>query len=312
VFLNTASAGATAVKGFRRAAGTLVGIFSGMLLALLAAGHTVVIVVLLALCLFGITYTVRVSQLVASFFITSLLGLLYSLLGTFSFDVLWLRVLETFIGVAAGLLAAVAVLPVRTRAVLRADLRKVLENLRALVRGTENLLAGRENVNVIELSRELDRAVEKVRTTLEPLTHPINVVSRRYYTAYVLSALNGIAFRARNVAARAEPGLLAGDDRLTALIDRVCGNIAVVADALENGQTRSRLDRDPAAPTMHESDDAEVRTVLTNLDRLDESIIALGRALGAETTEDAGPRRGPESPPAVTMISMAGPEAPPR
>ena len=311
VFLNTASAGAAVVKGVRRVAGTLIGILGGMLLALLAAGHTVAIVVLLMLCLFGIVYTVRISQLVGAFFITCLLGLLYSLLGTFSIEVLWLRVEETFIGAAAGLLAAVAVLPVRTRTVLRTDLRQLVEALSALVTGAEDLLAGWENVNVIELSREVDRAIEKVHTTLEPLTHPINVISHRYYTAYVLTALNGIAFRARNLAARAEPGLLVGDDRLTALVDRVTGNIDVIADAIEHGTTRKRLDRDPDAPTVRESDDAEIRAVLTSLDRLDEWIIALGRSLGAQIAEDTGARREPEPPPAVTMISMAGRPAPP-
>ncbi|GLY66714.1 FUSC family protein [Amycolatopsis taiwanensis] len=307
VFLNTSTAGATVVKGFRRVAGTMVGIFGGMLLALLAAGHTTAIVVLLMLCVFGMVYTIRVSQVVGSFFITCLLGLLYSLLGTFSLEVLWVRVAETAIGAAAGLLAAVAVLPVRMRTVLRTNLEEVLEALRDLVTGAEDLMSGRENINVIELSRELDRAVETVRTTLEPLTHPMNVVSRRYYTSYVLSALNGIAFRARNLAARAEPGLLAADDRLTEFVDRITGNIDVIAEAIETGTARNRLDHDPGAPAIRKSDDSEIRAVLTSLDRLDEWIVALGRALGIETANGDGGRRQPEPPPAVAMISIARP-----
>lgn len=303
VFLNTVTAGATVAKGVRRVAGTLVGIFGGMLLALVASGHTVATVALLMLCVFGMVYTVRTSQLVGSFFITCLLGLLYSLLGTFSIEVLWVRVLETAVGAAAGLVAAMAVLPVHTQAVLRSDLRGVLDSLRTLVTGADDLLAGRENVNVIELSRALDRAIEKVHTTLEPLTHPINVVSRRYYTSYLLGALYGIGFRSRNVAARAEPGVLAGDDRLPTLVARIDHNIDVIGDVIDNGTTRRRLDRDPDAPALRETDDAEVGTIVIGLDRLDEWIIALGRALGAQTAEDAGPRREFEPPPAVTLLS---------
>src|SRR5439155_15894772 len=73
VFLNTTTAGATFVKGFRRVTGTLVGIFGGMLLALLVTGNTLATVLLILLCVFGIVYTVRVSQLVSAFFITCML-----------------------------------------------------------------------------------------------------------------------------------------------------------------------------------------------------------------------------------------------
>jgi uncharacterized membrane protein YccC len=310
LFLNTSTAGATFVKGFRRVIGTLVGIFGGMLLALLVAGHPAITIVLLTLSMFGIVYTVRVSQLVAAFFITCMLGLLYSLLGTFSVEVLWLRVAETFTGAVAGLLAAIVVLPVRTRTVLRTDLESVLENLRDLLTSAEDVLSGRENVNVIELSRELDRAVEKVRTTAEPLTHPINLSSRRYYGFYLLTTVDRIAFRARTIAARVEPGLLAGDDRLTALVDRITGNVGILLEAIESGSTRRRLDRDPETSLTHETGDPEARAMLISLDRVDEGIVALGKALGVETAEPpAKPRRTPRSP-AKPGISSADGERP--
>jgi uncharacterized membrane protein YccC len=253
---------------------------------------------------------VRVSQLVAAFFITCMLGLLYSLLGTFSVEVLWLRVAETFTGAVAGLLAAIVVLPVRTRTVLRTDLESVLENLRDLLTSAEDVLSGRENVNVIELSRELDRAVEKVRTTAEPLTHPINLSSRRYYGFYLLTTVDRIAFRARTIAARVEPGLLAGDDRLTALVDRITGNVGILLEAIESGSTRRRLDRDPETSLTHETGDPEARAMLISLDRVDEGIVALGKALGVETAEPpAKPRRTPRSP-AKPGISSADGERP--
>ena len=304
VFLNTSTAGATFVKGVRRVAGTLVGIFGGMLLALLVTGDTVATVVLILLCVFGIVYTVRVSQLVASFFITCMLGLLYSLLGTFSIDVLWLRVAETTVGATAGILAAIAVLPVRTRTVLRTDMEKVLGNLHEFLDQAELLLSGRENVNVIDLSRELDRSIETVRTTIEPLTHPISLASRRDYGGYVLATLDRISFRTRHIAARAEPGLLAGDDRLTTLVDRLTANIDVLVEALRGG-TQQHLDRDTETRLTEEGDDAQVRSMLSSFSRLDGGVIALGRAFevpAAESVQVNVRRRTVSAPPEADRV----------
>ncbi|NIH80362.1 FUSC family protein [Amycolatopsis viridis] len=277
VFLNTSTAGATFVKGFRRVTGTLAGIFGGMLLALLVSGNTAATVALLLVCVFCLVYVARVSQLMMAFFITCMLGVLYSLLGTFSVEVLWLRVAETAVGAAAGLVAAVLVVPVRTRTVMVSDIDTALVNLCEFLAGAEALLSGRENVNVIELSRELDRSVEKVRATVEPLTHPISLASRRDYGWYVLSTLDRLAFRARQIAARSEPGLLPADDRLTALIERISRNIDVIRDALD-GDERRTLTRNTSAPDIHETDNAQARSVLTSLGRMEAGTVALGRA----------------------------------
>ncbi|HJQ47731.1 MAG TPA: FUSC family protein [Amycolatopsis sp.] len=283
VFLNTSTAGATFVKGLRRVTGTLVGIFGGMLLALVVNGDTALTFVLLLLCVFGIVYTSRVSQLVASFFITCMLGLLYSLLGTFTIEVLWVRVAETAVGAVAGILAAIAVLPVRTRTVLRSDMAKVLDNLHQFLDGAELLLSGHENVNVIDLSRELDRSIETVRTTVEPLTYPVSLASRRNYGSYVLTTLGRISFRVRHIAARAEPGLLAGDDRLSTLVDRLTANLDVLAEALDGG-TQRHLDLDETRLTR-KGDDARVHSALVSFGRLDEGIIALGKAFEVPAAE---------------------------
>ncbi|OXM74907.1 MULTISPECIES: FUSC family protein [Amycolatopsis] len=286
VFLNTSTAGATFVKGFRRVTGTLGGIFGGMLLALLVTGNTIATVVLILVCVFCLVYVARVSQLLMAFFITCMLGLLYSLLGTFSIEVLWVRVAETAIGAAAGLIAAILVVPVRTRTVMVSDIDAALVDLCEFLSSAEALLSGRENVNVIELSRELDRSVEKVRTTIEPLTHPISLASRRDYGWYVMSTLERLAFRARQIAARSEPGLLPADDRLSAVVERISRNIDVLRDALD-GDERGRLVRNTATPETRETDNAPARSVLTSLGRLEAGIIALGRAFEVPVAEPA-------------------------
>jgi uncharacterized membrane protein YccC len=285
VFLGTASAGATFVKGARRLAGTLIGIFGGVLLALLVGSNKPATLALLMVCIFGMVYMSRISQFVMAFFATSMLGLLYSLLGTFTIHVLWIRLAETAVGAAAGILAAIVIMPVRTRAVMLNDITAVLGDLHEFLDQTTKLLAGVENVNIIELSRDLDHTVEQVRRTVEPLTHPINVSNaRRDYGWYVLTTLETIAFRARHVAARSQPGALAGEERLGMFTDRIIANIDVLTYALGSlGKTgHGELVLDDGTPVSDHVSDPQARSVLSSLGQLDNAVIALGRAFDLE------------------------------
>ncbi|MDS0136723.1 MULTISPECIES: FUSC family protein [unclassified Amycolatopsis] len=296
VFIGASSAGATFVKGVRRLGGTLIGIVGGVLLALLVGGNTAATLALILVCVFGMVYTARVSQVVMAFFVTSMLGLLYSLLGTFSLEVLWIRVAETAVGAAAGILAAVVIVPVRTRSVMLDDVAAVLDDLEEFLEHTRGLLAGEENVNIIELSRDLDRSVDQVRTTIEPLTHPVNLRSaRRDYGWHVLTTLETIAFRARHVAARAQPGQLTGADadRLRQFTGRLLANIDVLRTALNapGGPTPGTLVRDDGTPVSDRVEAAETRAVLSSLSHLDEALVSLGRVFGVEATDPRAPLR---------------------
>ncbi len=296
VFIGASSAGATFVKGVRRLGGTLIGIVGGVLLAALVGGNTAATLGLILVCVFGMVYTARVSQVVMAFFVTSMLGLLYSLLGTFSLEVLWIRVAETAVGAAAGILAAVVIVPVRTRSVMLDDIAAVLDDLEEFLEHARGLLAGEENVNIIELSRDLDRSVDRVRTTIEPLTHPVNLRSaRRDYGWHVLTTLETIAFRARHVAARAQPGQLAGPDadRLRQFTGRLLANIDVLRKALSapGGPTPGTLVRDDGTPVSDRVEAAETRAVLSSLSHLDEALVSLGRVFGVEATDPRAPAK---------------------
>ncbi|EME62718.1 FUSC family protein [Amycolatopsis decaplanina] len=290
VFIGSSTAGATFVKGARRLGGTLIGIVGGLGLTLLVSGSVPATLALILVCVFGMVYMARVSQVIMAFFITSMLGLLYSLLGTFSIEVLWIRVAETAVGAAAGVLAAVVIVPVRTRAVMLDDVSALLEELDEFVEKAAGLLSGAENVNVIEKSRDLDRAVDKVRTTIEPLTHPVNLSSRRDYGWHVLTTVETIAFRARHVAARSQAGLLLTEaDRLLLYTRRIRANIAVLRKAIGDpgGSGHGTLVRDDGTPVADRIDDPRARSVLTSLGHLDETVIALGRVFGVGATDPA-------------------------
>jgi len=288
VFIGSSTAGATFVKGVRRLGGTLIGIVGGLVLALLVSGSAPATLALILVCVFGMVYMARVSQVIMAFFITSMLGLLYSLLGTFSIEVLWIRVAETAVGAAAGVLAAVVIVPVRTRAVMLDDVSTLLDELDEFVEKAAGLLSGAENVSVIEKSRDLDRAVDKVRTTIEPLTHPVNLSSRRDYGWHVLTTVETIAFRARHVAARSQAGLLVDEaDRLLLYTGRIRANIAMLGKAIGDpgGSGHGTLVRDDGTPVADRIDDPRARSVLTSLGHLDETVIALGRVFGVEATD---------------------------
>ncbi|SFH72809.1 FUSC family protein [Amycolatopsis regifaucium] len=295
VFIGSSTAGATFVKGVRRLGGTLIGIVGGLVLTLLVSGSVPATLALILVCVFGMVYMARVSQVIMAFFITSMLGLLYSLLGTFSLEVLWIRVAETAVGAAAGVLAAVVIVPVRTRAVMLDDVSTLLDELDEFVEKAAGLLSGAENVSVIEKSRDLDRAVDKVRTTIEPLTHPVNLSSRRDYGWHVLTTVETIAFRARHVAARSQAGLLVNEaDRLMLYTGRIRENIAVLrkATSAPGGSGHGTLVRDDGTPVADRIDDPQARSVLTSLGHLDETVIALGRAFGVEATDPAPSAKG--------------------
>ncbi|AXB42655.1 FUSC family protein [Amycolatopsis albispora] len=294
VFLGSATAGATFVKGMRRLVGTLVGIFGGVLAALLVVGNAPATLALLLVCVFGMVYFSRVSQTIMAFFITAMLGLLYSLLGTFTFEVLWIRLAETAVGAAAGMLAAVVIVPVRTRSVMLDDIATTLEDLRAFLDRAGELLSGRENVNIIELSRSLDRDVDQVRRTIEPLTHPVNVsTARRDLGWHVQGTLESIAFRARHVAARAQPGMFAGDERLPEVLGGITRKVDTLLEVVREpaGADRRQLERATGLPPGECAGDATRRSLLSSLDQLDAELVALGNAFGVrrdKTHPDGG------------------------
>lgn len=294
VFLGTSSRGTMFVKGFRRLTGTVWGILGGLGAASLVAGSTPAAVALIGVCVFGFVYVMRVSQGLMTFFMTTMLGLLYSLLGTFSFDVLLLRLAETVVGVLAGILAAFVIVPIRTRQATRDQVLTILEELRTFVSQAQDLLSGKENLSLIEQARTVDREVGKLRGLVEPLTHPFNLYrGQRQYGWYIQAALETCAFYARDVAVRAEPGLLSGDERLPVAAHQVLDGLDHVLGELSERPAHQPVAR-PESTGQGTEDDPTALAVLDDLARLDSSVHGLARALGV-TEDDADTDDGADS-----------------
>jgi uncharacterized membrane protein YccC len=91
--------------------------------------HVYVSLVLIFVCLFCGFYLVKVAYALMIFWITTMLALLYGLLGQFGVGVLLLRLEETAIGAVIGVAVAVLVLPTSTKATVREDAHTFLTTL---------------------------------------------------------------------------------------------------------------------------------------------------------------------------------------
>lgn len=115
VFTGTNSRGEMLLKSWQRVAGTLVGVAAGVLIGTAVHGEHRVELGLMFACIFLAFYLVRVSYGLMIFWMTILVALLYGLFGFFSPHLLVLRLEETVVGAAAGILVSVLLLPTSTR-----------------------------------------------------------------------------------------------------------------------------------------------------------------------------------------------------
>ncbi|MGW0818626.1 FUSC family protein [Streptomyces viridiviolaceus] len=300
VFLNTASTGEILVKGYRRLLGTVFGVVAGIVLAGLVGNHTWTAFGLVLLFIFAMFYTAPLSYTLMSFFVTAMLGLLYTLLHTYSLSVLLLRVEETALGAACGIIAAALVLPIRTDRRTNELLVTVLERLVDVTEGAVDQLSGGPAADLLDTARDLDQALGDLRGATHPLTHPITPLRARRNTAqYVVALLETCAYHARSLAATAEllpthPSI-AADPRLRGAVRRTVRNIEAIAARVADEHAEVEVETGPSIASLLEpGTDGAPRygrvtgRVLRHLERLDEAVVGLARPLGVPV---ATPRR---------------------
>ncbi|MFI7005181.1 FUSC family protein [Streptomyces sp. NPDC050145] len=291
VFLNTASTGEIVVKGYRRLLGTVLGVVAGVGLAGVVGNHTWIAFGLVLLCVFAMFFTAPLSYALMSFFVTAMLGLLYTLLNTYSVDVLVLRIEETALGAACGIIAAMLVLPVRTDSRTDEQLATVLERLGDVVAGAVEQLSGGPAADLLDKARDLDTALDDLRASTQPLTHPITPLRERRQTArYLVALLETSAYHARSLAATAElvpySKRVGADPRLGRAARRIAHNIDVLVAHVTEADRDGRVESGASIAAMLETDGLGVPAantvtfrVLRHLQRLDEGITGLARPL---------------------------------
>lgn len=169
VLLNARTRGDAIARGLQRLGGTLLGIASGLVLALGLADHPGLQVAALVGSVFGMYYLFLVSYTAGIFCVTVMLGLLYGMLGASLDTVLALRLEETAVGAAAAILVAAFVFPARTRHQIALSGRAVLTALAGAVRASRHVLLGAPDVPPTEAMRGVDRQVADLRLALAPL-----------------------------------------------------------------------------------------------------------------------------------------------
>ncbi|MEU9579431.1 FUSC family protein [Streptomyces chilikensis] len=291
VFVNTSSTGEILVKAYRRLLGTMLGVVAGIVLAGLVGQRVELAFALVLVLVFLTHYLARLSYTLMSFFVTAMLGLLYTLLNTYSFDVLLLRMGETALGAACGLAAAVLILPVRTAHRTDELLVTVLERLADVTRSAVRQLSGGPSADLLDQARELDEALGDLRSSTQPLTHPITPLrSRRNTARYVVAQLETCAYHARSLAATAEllpsQTAIAADPRLAGAGERIVRNIETVAAHVEERKDAGELETGASIASLLEPGSyASPRygrvtdRVLRHLGRLDDAVTGLARPL---------------------------------
>ncbi|MGW0286874.1 FUSC family protein [Streptomyces sp. NPDC003236] len=292
VFINTSSTGEILVKGYRRVLGTVLGVVAGIALAGLVGNHTWLAFALVLLFVFAMFYTAPLSYTLMSFFVTAMLGLLYTLLNTYSLSVLVLRVEETVLGAACGVFAAALVLPIHTDRRTNDLLVDVLEKLAEVTRAAADQLSGGLPVDLVDKARELDQALADLRAATQPLTHPVTPLrSRRDTARYVMALLETCAYHARSLAATAEllptHASIAADPRLRTVGRRIVRNIEAIAVHVADPRSASTVETGPSIASLLEPGTLRsprygrvTDRVLRHLQRLDEAVAGLGRPLG--------------------------------
>ncbi|MFF7985169.1 FUSC family protein [Streptomyces sp. NPDC007901] len=291
VFINTASTGEILVKGYRRLLGTVLGVVAGIGLAGLVGHHTWTAFGLVLLFIFAMFYSAPLSYTLMSFFVTAMLGLLYTLLNTYSLDVLVLRIAETALGAVCGVIAAALVLPVHTDRRTDELLVKTLDRLADVTRAAADQLSGAPPVDLVEKARDLDQALADLRAAVQPLTHPITPLrSRRDTARYVVALLETCAYHARSLAATAEllptHPAIAADPRLRGAGRRIVHNIEAISAQVAGQQPVAEIETGPSIAAMLQPGTLGAPRygrvtdrVLRHLQRLDEAVAGLARPL---------------------------------
>ncbi|MCV7402202.1 FUSC family protein [Mycobacterium fragae] len=288
VFAGTNTWGETLTKGWQRLLGTALGVPSGVLVATLVSGNTAASLVMIFVCLFCAFYFMKVTYSLMTFWITTMLALLYGLLGQFTYHLLLLRIEETAIGAVIGVAVAMLVLPVNTRTTIRNDARTFFTTLSDVIEASVATMFGdRPAASLTETARQLDRDLQQFRNTAKPLTAGLGGLAGRRSMRHGLRMLTACDRYARVLARscdrydEASPDLAGAVRSAAAQIRR---NIDVLITALEFNHPATVF---PAtdfldAAESEQPDSRRLRAALHALRQIDRAVITAATDLGAQ------------------------------
>ncbi|MGN6243160.1 MAG: FUSC family protein, partial [Motilibacteraceae bacterium] len=243
MFTGTGTRSESFLKGVNRVLGTLAGLVAAIAFAHLTVGHTGWIVAVILLSVFFGFYLIRLSYAYMIFFITIMIGQLYTVLHTFSDGLLVLRLEETAVGAAAGIVVALLVAPLSTRDTARTAQKALLESLADLLGAIADRLAGSGEPDLDALSRGLDDRARRLDLVSRPLTRPLVWGNQSQQTRHRLGLYLSTAVYARGLVVAVRR---AGDE-VPAVAQCVARSLATACGVLAEGvgqtvDVRSRAD----------------------------------------------------------------------
>jgi hypothetical protein len=304
VFAGTSSRGDVLSRGWQRIVGTIGGVLAGMGLAVLVSGHELLSLLVMFGCAFLALYLVRISQTMLALWITAVLAVLYGLIGQFSVQTLVLRIEETAVGAAMGMLAAYLVLPKRSQEAFGEAVDDVVDAVDAALAAAVERILGREPARPPGmLTQDLHKALSTLRERSKPLDSPLPWRRGRSSYQRTLRVLTAVDHYARSLAGLAdhvrEPGWAPTLQPATACVrtnldvlrrmlhGRQVGQISSAEDVIDAAEVYAARIRDP------DRRGAQLKAARL-LRRIDQVVVKFATDLG-----HAGDTRQPQNLPAT-------------
>ncbi|MDV7088291.1 FUSC family protein [Rhodococcus sp. IEGM 248] len=170
VFTGASTRGEILSRAGHRVVGTIAGVLGGVVLSALVGNNQPLQLLLLVVCVFFAFYLVTVAYALLSFFVTVMLAMLYGLLGTFSIEVLELRIYETVAGGLVGIAAAYFIFSTGTRSTLISKIEDYLDQMSAIIdTGIGAVVQPGHETDLVADIRKLDNALKDLVTAGKPL-----------------------------------------------------------------------------------------------------------------------------------------------
>jgi uncharacterized membrane protein YccC len=261
------------------------------LVATLVSGNTGASLAMIFVCLFCAFYFMKVTYSLMTFWISTMLALMYGLLGEFTFSLLLLRIEETAIGAVIGIAAAMLVLPINTRTRIRQDARTFFRTLSDLVQDSvAGLLGAQTAARLTDTARQLGRDLQQFRTTARPLSAGIAGMAGRRTMRHGLRMLSACDRYARILARCSETRVDISTelaDAISSAATQIRRNIDVLMASLESSQSATVYPStdfiDAAESLARRHDDQRLLAALHALRQIDRVVINAATDLGADT-----------------------------
>jgi uncharacterized membrane protein YgaE (UPF0421/DUF939 family) len=301
IFAGTNTWNETLSKGWARLIGTALGVPAGVLVAAVVSGNRTASLVLIFVCVFCSLYFMKIAYSLMTFWITTMLALLYGLRGQFSYGLLLLRMEETAIGAVIGVAVAILVLPTNARTSMRNDARVFLATLAEVIEVSVATMFGHAaTANPTEKARQLGRDLQEFRTSTKPLAAGVGGFSGRHSIRHARRMLTACDRYARTLARNSEafePHSARLEEAITSAATHIRHSIDALAAALDGGRAgivMPATDFLDAAETLGEEHHHPARerllAIVHALRQIDRAVVSAAIDLGADDVVSAAVR----------------------